>query len=108
MYESKGEVIFIGEEIQVTEKFKKREFTIRTTSDNYPQELLFQLVQDKTFIADKMNVGSQVTVFFNLKGRGFKNAAGETAWRNNSEAWKIDIEPVSSTPAKVEQDDLPY
>ncbi len=55
---------------QVKDSFKKREFvlTIDQTSQ-YPQHVTFQLTQDKTSIIDNYNVGEEVKVSFNLRGR---------------------------------------
>lgn len=87
----KGEVKVINDTKQVSEKFKLREFVI-TTKDEYPQVIQFQASQDKTALLDNYNVGDQVEVFFNLRGREWTNPQNEVKVFNTLDAWKITAE----------------
>ena len=54
----------------VSEKFSKREFVIET-SDQYPQDVKFQLVNDKCSKIDAFGIGQEVEVSFNIRGKDF-------------------------------------
>ena len=74
---------------EVSKSFSKREFVIET-SDQYPQLVTFQITQDKCALLDNIQIGSQVEVSFNLKGREWTSPAGEVKYFNTVEAWRID------------------
>ena len=49
------------ETVQVSEKFKKREFVIELTDNpKYPQTIQFQLVQDNCPILDQFNLAWKI------------------------------------------------
>ena len=73
----------------VSEKFSKRTFVVET-QDQYPQEIEFQLTQDKCDYLDQYKVGEQVNVSLNIRGRSWTNPQGETKYFNTLEAWKIE------------------
>ena len=56
---------------QVSEKFKVQEFILRVGDDKYPQEVKFQLVNDKIDLLDFIQVNEQVEVTFELRGREY-------------------------------------
>ena len=71
-YELTGKLIEKSEIVQRTETFKTREFVIEKSEDiggrtvtNFAK---FQCVQDKTAIIDRVNVGDEVKVYFNIRG----------------------------------------
>ena len=66
--ESKGKIKTISNEIVVSEKFKKREIVI-TTDETYPQQLVFQAAQDKCDLLNGLEVGQEITIHFNLRGK---------------------------------------
>jgi hypothetical protein len=74
---------------EVSKSFSKREFVIETT-DQYPQLVTFQITQDKCALLDNIQIGIQVEVSFNLKGREWTSPAGEVKYFNTLEAWRID------------------
>ena len=82
---------------QVSDKFKKREFvlTIDTTTP-YPQNVLFQLTQDKCSLVDNFKVSEEITVYYNLRGREWNSPQGETKYFNTIEAWRIEKVVVSN------------
>ena len=56
--------------VQVSEKFKKREFVIEFADNpKYPQTIQFQLVQDSCPILDQFNLDDKIRVEFDLRGR---------------------------------------
>lgn len=109
---------------QVSEKFKKREFVVTDASGMYPQDILFQLTQERTDQLDPVNVNDTINVSFNLRGREWTSPTGEVKYFNSLDVWKIekvtggaaptpsDITPSSadSVETLVEEgdDDLPF
>ena len=85
----KGKIEVVMETNVVSEKFKKREFVVKT-DDQYPQLILCQLTQDKCVLLDKFVVGSAVTVHVNLRGRVWESPQGEKKYFNTIEAWRIE------------------
>jgi hypothetical protein len=77
-------------EVQVSEKFKKREFVITDNSSQYPQFIQFQLTQDRCGLLDNYKVGDELKVYFNLRGREWKNPQGEVKYFNSLEAWRLE------------------
>jgi hypothetical protein len=109
---------------QVSEKFKKREFVVTDASGMYPQDILFQLTQERTDQLDPVQVNDTINVSFNLRGREWTSPAGEVKYFNTLDVWKIekmtggaaptpsDMAPASAQSAEtlVEEgdDDLPF
>ena len=90
-YEASGEIRAIMDTQQVTDSFRKREFALEIEDGRYPQTVKFQLVQDKTEILDDFEVGQQVRVHFNLRGREFtRKNDGSTDYWTNLECWRIE------------------
>lgn len=78
--------------IKVSEKFQKRDFVVKTESTTpYPQFVTFQLNQDKCNVLDSFEIGQEVKVLFNLKGREYQNPNTlETKYFNTLDCWKIE------------------
>lgn len=75
---------------KVSEKFQKREFVLATDlSTPYPQYILFQLTQDKCNVIDHLNIGEDVKVQFNLRGREWNGPQG-IRYFNTIEAWRVE------------------
>jgi hypothetical protein len=75
---------------KVSDKFTKREFVLTTdASTPYPQQVSFQLTQDKCASIDALNNGEEVKVHFNLRGREWNGPQG-VKYFNTLEAWKIE------------------
>jgi hypothetical protein len=128
-YELTGKLIAKYDTIQRTETFKVREFAVEKTDEingrtitNYVK---FQCVQDKTAIIDRVNIGDEIKVYFNIKGTKWEKD-GKTSYFTNLDAWRIEqilpsggsetksdnefVEPLdtfsAATPDAV--DDLPF
>jgi single-strand DNA-binding protein len=90
-YEATGEIRAIMDTQQVTDSFKKREFALEIENGRYPQTVKFQLVQDKTDLLDDFEVGQQVHVHFNLRGREYtRKSDGAVDYWTNLECWRIE------------------
>ncbi len=84
-----GKLKRVLDEQIISDRFKKREFVIET-EEQYPQVLMFQLVQDKTNLIDTFNMGDKIEVFFNLRGREWqKDPSSEVKVFNTLDAWRI-------------------
>lgn len=98
-----GQVIHIGPIEQKTEKFRCRTIVLRTDTDtNYPQEVSFQLSNDRCDSIEKygISVGQSVTISYNLRGRKWEKD-GKTSWFNTLDAWRIEAQPQQTIPADV-------
>jgi|SRR5690606_34799165 len=69
--------------------FRKREMVV-TTEEQYPQHIMIEFVQDKTDLLNSFNVGQQVKVSINLRGREWVNPQGETKYFNSIQGWRIE------------------
>lgn len=82
----------------VSEKFKTRDFVLTEHSSQYPQQISFQLAQDKCALIDNFNAGDEIKVTFNLRGREWSNPQGEVKYFNTLDAWKVEkVGATSST-----------
>ena len=84
-----GKVKVINPTQQVTDSYKKRELVV-TTEEQYPQHILIEFAQDKTDLLNNYNVGEQVKVSINLRGREWVNPQGETKFFNSIQGWRIE------------------
>jgi len=92
-YELTGKLVAKFDTVQRTETFKTREFAVEKTDDiggrtvtNYVK---FQSVQDKTTIIDKVNIGDEIKVHFNIKGTKWEKD-GKINYFTNLDAWRIE------------------
>ncbi len=127
MFKISGIVKVVKDEEVISDKFKKREFVLTDASSMYPQDISFQLTQDKCSLADGINVNDQIEVSFNLRGREWTSPQGEVKYFNTLEAWRLekmgaaapagspspmDMSSNASTVANLsndsEDDDLPF
>lgn len=87
-YAAEGKLKVIFDEVQVSEKFRKREFVLEIESGMYPEFIKMQLVQDKCSLLDSFQEGQPVRVDFDLRGRPYEKN-GETIYFTNISAWRI-------------------
>lgn len=82
--------------------FKKREFVVEYAENpQYPEFIKFELIQDKCEQLDGFNVGQELDIAFNLKGRKWTNPKGEVVYFNSLQAWRIGAaNNVSAAPAQ--------
>ena len=117
-----GTIKKIGDTVQVTDKFKKREVVITDTSSMYPQHVTMQFTQDKCDILNAYNEGQEVEISFNLDGKEYTDKnTGEIKYFNSLNAWKIEVaggtssaptwspeKSVDATAPAEADDDLPF
>ena len=104
--------------------FRKRELVV-TTNEQYPQMLLIEFIQDKCDLLNNYQVGQDVKVSINLRGREWINPEGVAKYFNSIQGWRIEVlqagggtevppmapldnlETISDT-SSDEPDDLPF
>jgi hypothetical protein len=86
--------------------FTKREFVV-TTEEQYPQDVKFELVKDKTGAIDAYKVGQSVTVHFNVRGNEHQGK-----YYVSLQAWKLEAGQSQAAPqalaAPVAEDGPPF
>lgn len=88
--EIEGKVKLIGEtKTYGNNGFRKRELVV-TTDEQYPQHILIEFVQDKCDLLNNYNVGQDVKVSINLRGREWTNPQGEVKYFNSVQGWRIE------------------
>jgi single-strand DNA-binding protein len=83
-----GKVHFVGALRTVSEKFKSKDVVL-LTDEKFPQYITIQFTQDKTELISQNNIGEQVEVSINLRGREWKSPTGEIKYFNTIEGWQI-------------------
>ena len=76
--------------------FRKREVVI-TTEEQYPQHILVEFIQDKCDLLDAFQMGQNVKIGINLRGREWVNPQGETKYFNSIQGWRIETVGASSS-----------
>lgn len=98
----KGTIVFIGETQAIgVKEFKKREIVLEIEGNpNYPDEVLFEATKDKCDELNSLNIGDEVELDVNLKGRKWTNKEGVDKWFNTLAIWKIKVlNKVDNEPA---------
>ena len=108
-----GKIKLVGEtETFGSSGFRKRNLVV-TTSEQYPQDIQIEFVQDKVDILNKYKVGQDVKIGINLRGREWINPEGVAKYFNSIQGWRIEnVELEAGTQEVVtsdsEPDDLPF
>ena len=124
--EIEGKVKLIGEtQTFGSNGFRKRELVV-TTDEQYPQHIMIEFVQDKCDLLSSFQLGQNVKIGINLRGREWVNPQGETKYFNSVQGWRIEtagaaapsqemppMPPASAFEAAPEkdnevEDDLPF
>lgn len=101
-----GKLIQKYDTVQVSEKFKKREFVVELSEEIngniYVNPAKMQLVQNKCEIIDRFNKGDMVKVSFNIKGNSYVDKTdGSTKYITNLDAWRVEAPGVAVATAKM-------
>ena len=100
--EVQGSIKLIGEVQEISATFKKRELVV-STDEQYPQTLSIEFIQDKTDLLNKFEIGQNVKVGINLRGREWENPqTKEIKYFNSIQGWRIELLENSNS-----DDDLP-
>ena len=96
--EIQGKLIDLSDTTQVTDTFRKREFVVEYADNpQYPEFVKFECIQDRCDLLNNFQVGQELTVSFNLKGRKWVDPQGNTKYFNSLQAWRI--QPVATEAA---------
>lgn len=121
-YEISGKLIEKYDTQVISDRFKKREFVIEKKESTpngfeFVETIKFQLTQEKCDSIDKINLGQDITVQFNIKGKRWEKN-GQVNYFNNLDAWKVDVQGSESSNTSAppemppqefdETDDLPF
>jgi hypothetical protein len=105
----KGAIKLINPINVISDKFSVREFVITTLDEKYPQEIIFQTVNDKMDIIAPYGQGQVVTVSFNVRGREYAAPNKPVRYYNTLDAWKVQGEAAAPSVQPIdESDDLPF
>jgi len=83
-YELTGKVKLIQDAQTFGSGFTKREMVVTVEDGKYPQEINLEFVQDKVSLLDALQIGQEVTVTFDIRGREYNGR-----YFNNLQGWKI-------------------
>lgn len=70
--------------------FEKRDLVI-VTEETYPQTIIIQFTQQRCDLLNNLQVGQNIKVYINVKGREWTNPQGEIKYFNTIEGWKIEV-----------------
>ena len=70
--------------------FEKRDLVI-ITEEQYPQTIIIQFTQQRCDLLNNLQMGQNVKVYINIRGREWTNPQGETKYFNTIEGWKIEV-----------------
>ena len=102
--EIRGKVHEIGAVQQVTDTFKKRDLIVQYAENpQFVEYIRFEATQDRTAIFDNLNVGDEVEVSFNLRGRPWTNKDGVTSYFNSLVAWRVAKVTTEQVPSGATQ-----
>tara|TARA_B100000678_G_C18210088_1_gene502953 strand:- start:1740 stop:2087 length:348 start_codon:yes stop_codon:yes gene_type:complete len=112
----KGKLVEIFDTVQITETFKKREFIIQDNKNpEYPEYIKIELIQDKVELLNPLNVGDEINVLINIKGRKWEDKEGNIKYFNSIQGWKIESESGNMNQENEQEninqdsdDDLPF
>lgn len=94
-YELTGKVKLIQDAQTFGSGFTKREMVVTVEDGKYPQEINLEFVQDKVSLLDALQVGQEVTVTFDIRGREYNGR-----YFNNLQGWKIQTGTSVNTEAE--------
>lgn len=86
----------------ISASFRKRELVV-TTEEQYPQHIMIEFTQDRCELLDVFQIGEEVSVSINLRGREWVNPQGETKYFNSIQGWRIEkLAPMQNTTAPTQ------
>ena len=91
-FELTGKLIVKEDTVKISDKFQKREFVIDVPNERNPEwnDLIkFQSIQDKVDLIEPYNVGDDIKVSFNIRGKKWERD-GRVNYFTNLDAWRIE------------------
>lgn len=113
--EIKGKIFEIMETQEVSDRFTKREFVVETLAytkkdgEEVMNHIILQTTQDNVSLLNGVQVGSQVSVTFNINGKRIEKN-GKVYYFNNLNVSDIMVLGAKASNLKPEDDksDLPF
>jgi len=99
-FEISGNLIVKEDVVEINASFKKREFVIEVANErnsDWNDFIKFQVTQDRCSLVDPLQVGDQIKVTFNVRGRKWEKD-GKVNYFSNLEAWRIEKEEAPLAP----------
>jgi len=88
----------------ISDSFQKREFVVEFSENpQYPEFLKFELIQNNCTQLDPFNIGDEISVSFNLKGRKWTDPQGNVKYFNSLQAWRL--EKAGNEPPQPSQEE---
>ena len=100
-FEVEGKLYRKFETEKKKDTFQTREFVLLVEQGQYPQHIKFQLVQDRCEIIDNIPEGTNLKVYFDLRGREWQEK-----FFTNLQAWRVEAVGQESKP-KAAAGDFP-
>lgn len=103
---------------EISDKFRKRDIVVTDNSTQYEQHIKMQVTQDRCELFDNLNVGDEVKVSYNVRGKQYTKKDGIIDYFTTLEVWKVETNKVNNytqTPPAPQttndapvDDDLPF
>jgi len=110
-YTIEGKIVTIGDKVQITDKFAKREIVIES-GDKYPEQIMLEFTQDKCDLLSSATIGDTALIGFNIRGREWNGK-----YFTRLEGWNIKFDKATislhqqatkTEPTNEIDDDLPF
>lgn len=101
-YELTGKVKLIQDLQTFNSGFTKREMVVIVEDGKYPQEINLEFVQDKVNLLNALEIGQEVTVMFDIRGREYNGR-----YFNNLQGWKIQTGTSANSANSANSADVP-
>lgn len=101
-----GRIKVINPTQEVSASFKKRELVV-TTEEQYPQHITIEFQQAKVDDLNSYQVGEQVKVSINLRGREWTSPQGEVKHFNTITGWRIERMTAAAPAGAPEMPPMP-
>ena len=102
MFEITGTVKKVFPEQTFGSGFNKREFVLTTEAGKFPQDIKFECVKDKVALVATLKPGAKAKVFFDLRGREWKES-----YFVNLNCWKIESLGGGAADSPADDDGAP-
>lgn len=90
-YELVGKLLKKFDTQEISATFKKRDFVVESEGQ-YPQQIKFELKNEKTSVIDGFNEGTKVKVHFDISGREWQGK-----YFVNLSSWRVEAADASTT-----------
>ena len=97
-YDLTGKVKLVQDAQTFDSGFTKREVVVTVEDGKYPQEINLEFLQDKVSLLDTIEVGQEITVSFDIRGREYNGR-----YFNNLVGWKIQAGESTAAPVAGEK-----